>query len=306
MNEYFHLQYRLFNRRLKDVGLNPVVGWILLLLVYAGFSAIFFHKIPSPQYAYIFAPVYFIFNLSNIGRNDFLKICFPRRTYTIIRMIENLLVAFPFAIFLLYRQFYLMPVILTAFALLLAPLSAKIPSIVVIPTPFGKHPYEFASGFRKTFLLFLAVCGLTVIAVTVDNFNLGVFALILNMSVICSFYLQKEDLYYIWQYAMTPSQFLFYKTKVAFIYSLLANSPVILVLSIFYPEYIPVAVICFLLGLMYLTLSVMIKYDTFMETSNISGSIEIAVCLLFPPLLLAMIPYKANQAAKQLKQILKQ
>jgi hypothetical protein len=90
----------MFNRRLTDVGLNPVVGWILLLLVYAGFSAIFFYKIPSPQYAYIFAPVYFIFNLSNIGRNDFLKICFPRRTYMIIRMIENLLVAFPFAIFL--------------------------------------------------------------------------------------------------------------------------------------------------------------------------------------------------------------
>jgi hypothetical protein len=117
-----------------------------------------------------------------------------------IRMIENLLVSLPFIIFFLYRQSYLTPVILTVFALLLAPLSAKIPSIVVIPTPFGKHPYEFASGFRKTLLFFLAGCGLTVIAIAVDNFNLGVLTIILNMFVICSFYLQKEDVYYVWQY----------------------------------------------------------------------------------------------------------
>jgi uncharacterized membrane protein YhaH (DUF805 family) len=42
MNEYFRLQYRMFNRRLKDAGLNPVVGWLLLLLIYAGLSTIFF------------------------------------------------------------------------------------------------------------------------------------------------------------------------------------------------------------------------------------------------------------------------
>jgi hypothetical protein len=143
-------------------------------------------------------------------------------------MIENLAVSFPFAILLLYRQFYTAPAVLTAIALLLAPVSAKIPSAVAIPTPFGKHPYEFASGFRKTLLLFLLGCGLMIIAIAVDNFNLGMFTLILNMSVICSFYLQEENGYYVWQYTMTPAGFLLYKTKTAFVYSLTANSPAIL------------------------------------------------------------------------------
>jgi hypothetical protein len=98
---------------------------------------------------------------------------------------------------------------------------------------------------------------------------------------------------------MTPAQFLFYKIKVAFIYSLLANSPVMLALGIFYPEHIPVMIICFLLGMMYLTLSITIKYDTLAE------QIVLIVCLIFPPLLAVMVPYMSNRATKQLKRILK-
>jgi hypothetical protein len=221
-------------------------------------------------------------------------------------MIENLSVSFPFIIFLLYKQFYLIPVVLTVFALLFASVNTKIPSIIVIPTPFGKYPYEFASGFRKTFLLFFAAYGLTVIAVIVDNFNLGMFTLALNMFVICNFYLQEENVYYVWQYAMTSTQFLFYKTKIAFIYSFLANSPAILILSIFYPENIPVIFVCLIIGLMYLTLSIMIKYDAFPDKLSIPKSFVMIVCLLFPPLLVVMIPYMSNRAARQLTQVLKQ
>jgi hypothetical protein len=221
-------------------------------------------------------------------------------------MIENLLASFPFAIFLIYKQFYLMSIVLTMFALTFATVSAKIPSVIVIPTPFGKHPYEFASGFRKTFLLFPVSYGIMLIAIIVDNFNLGMFTLIFNMFIICGFYLQEENEYYVWQYAMTPVQFLFYKTKIAFIYSLLANSPVILALSIFGPKNIPAVLICFLIGIMYLVLSIMTKYAIFPEKSNGSESIVIAVCLLFPPLLIVMIPYMSNRAIKQLKYILKQ
>jgi hypothetical protein len=295
----------MFNRRLKDAGLNPAAGWLLLLLAYPVFSTAVFYQIPYPQYVYAFVPAFFIFNLSNIERNDFLKICFPFRSCTVIRLIENLTVSFPFAVFLLYRQFYLMPAVLTALALLLAPVSAKVPSTVAVPTPFGKHPYEFASGFRKTFLLFPLSYGLTAIAIAVDNFNLGMFTLILNMAVICSFYLTEENVYYVWQYAASPTRFLLYKTKVALVYSLTANSPAILALCIFNPENIHLVFICFLLGFMYLILSIMIKYDTFMEKSNISGSVVMGLCVMFPPALTAMIPYMSNKAVKQLNRILK-
>jgi hypothetical protein len=132
------------------------------------------------------------------------------------------------------------------------------------------------------------------------------FTLILNMAVICSFYLQEENAYYVWQYAMTPAQFLFYKTRTAFIYSLLTNSPVMLALCIFSPSNILAVIICFLLGFTYLTLLIMIKYNAFPEKPGVPESIVIAVCLIFPPLLAVMIPYMSNRAAKQLNQILKQ
>jgi hypothetical protein len=49
----------------------------------------------------------------------------------------------------------------------------------------------------------------------------------------------------------------------------------------------------------------MVRY-AILEESNISDSVVMIVCILFPPLLAAMIPYKLNQATKQLKYILKQ
>ena len=304
MNEYFHLQYRIFNRRIRDVGLNPVIGWLLLFLVHTGVSMAIFYKIPFPQYFYVCVPIYFIINLSNNARTDFLKICFPRRIDTIVRIIENLLIAFPFVIFLMYKEFYLMSIILTVLAMLLATVRIKTPSIVAIPTPFWKHPYEFASGFRKTFPLFLLSYGLMPIAFVVNNFNLGIATLVLNTIVICSFYLYKDNIHYVWQFAMNPAQFLFYKTKVAIVYSLWTNAPAILALCIFKHELTPVVLVCVLLGLMYLTLSIMIKYDAFPEEPNISGAVVMIVCLMFPPLLTVMIPYMSNQAAKQLKHIL--
>ncbi|MBK7030860.1 MAG: hypothetical protein IPH45_17355 [Bacteroidales bacterium] len=45
-----------------------------------------------------------------------------------------------------------------------------------IPTPFSKHPFEFAVGFRKTFLAWLFAYFLTIMAISVGNFNLGVFS----------------------------------------------------------------------------------------------------------------------------------
>ena len=44
---------------------------------------------------------------------------------------------------------------------------------LTIPTPFSKKPFEFSTGFRRSFFMFPIAYILTFIAIRVDNFNLA-------------------------------------------------------------------------------------------------------------------------------------
>jgi len=141
----------------------------------------------------------------------------------------------------------------------------------VIPTPFAKNPFEFTVGFRNIFYLFALAYGLTIIAVVVDNFNLGVFALILTLVAPCSFYVKPENPYYVWQFSRSPAPFLYYKMKTALIYSLKLSFPVILILSLFYIENIGILFFCFFLGYAFLVLFIFIKVCSFSSRSRHFG-----------------------------------
>ena len=97
INHYIHLQYKMTNRRMKSYGLHPLLAYPLLFIVFVGLSFLLFYpQITWLQYVYLFIPFYFSLNLAEPGRNDFLKICFPDKTYKIVRIVENLIVALPF------------------------------------------------------------------------------------------------------------------------------------------------------------------------------------------------------------------
>jgi len=222
------------NRRMKSYGLHPFIAYSLLFIVFVGFSfLLFYSQIVYLNYLYLLIPFYFSFNLAETGRNDFLKICFKNNTYKIVRIVENLIIALPFILFLLYKHCFLLTFLLMVLMIFSATVNTRTRFSLVIPTPFAKNPFEFTVGFRNTFYLFALTYGLTVIAVVVDNFNLGVFALILTLLVPCSFYMKPENPYFVWQFNLSPAWFLYCKMKTALAYSFRLSFPIMLVLSLF-------------------------------------------------------------------------
>ncbi len=61
--------------------------------------------------------------------------------------------------------------------------------------------------------MFFIAYVLAIIAVKVDNFNLGIFALVLIFLTIFGYYLKPENEYFIWVYNCTPTKFLIEKNK---------------------------------------------------------------------------------------------
>jgi hypothetical protein len=200
MKEYFILQYKMTNRKLKDFGLNPILGYLLILTSFLVLSIYLFHKTEFAQYAYILISLALTAKLSEIGRNDFLKLCFSDKHYKLVRVVENFAASLPFLIFLLYKQTLIGSVILIVVSLLLGLSSFKTSLNFTIPTPFYKKPFEFTVGFRNTFYIFPIAYILTFIAISVDNFNLGIFSLLLIFMVVIGFYPKPENEYFVWSF----------------------------------------------------------------------------------------------------------
>jgi len=290
---------------MKSGGLHPLIAYLLLFIAFIGFSFLLFYPpIVYLKYVYLFIPFYLSLHLAETGRNDFLKICFKDNSYRRIRIVENLLVALPFIAFLLYKHCFLLASLLLALMIFSATVNTRPRFSWVIPTPFAKNPFEFTVGFRNTFYLFALAYGLTVIAVAVDNFNLGAFALILTLFVPCSFYLKPENPYFVWLFNLSPARFLYCKMTTAWLYSLMLSFPVILVLSLFYVENAGILLLCFLWGLTFLTLFILVKYSSFPDEAGVLEGIILLLCLFLPPLLVMMIPYYFNQSVKRLQTLL--
>jgi len=295
-------------RKLSD-GSRPIVGYLLallILLMFIGASVLLLYsKMDFAPYIYILVSLSFTSKLSEIKRNDFLKICFGNKQYKNVRILENLIITLPFVLFLIYKQLFYLTIILVIITVLMALLSSKATYNITIPTPFYKKPFEFTVGFRNTFFMFFVAYGLAIIAVAVDNFNLGVFSLILIFFTILSYYLKPEDEYFVWSYSLTSSKFLIEKVQIALLLSSYLCFPVFILLSIFYFEHIGILLLCVLLGYLNLTALILAKYSAYPDEMDLMQTIIIFICLVFPPMLIIAIPFFANKSVSKLNKFLK-
>ena len=294
-------------RKLSD-GSRPIIGYLLalfILLIFIGLSMLLLYsKLNYTPYLYVFASLFFTSKLSEIRRNDFLRICFGDERYRKIRILENLIVALPFVIFLIYKQHFYLTIIFAAITILIALFSFKATYNITIPTPFFQKPFEFTVGFRNTFFMFFVAYGLSIIAVIVDNFNLGVLALALIILTTLGYYLKPENEYFVWSYSCTPAQFLIAKIRTALLFSFCLYLPVLILLSVFYFDHIGALFACTFLGFLYLITLVLAKYSAYPEEMGIIQGIIFAIGL-FPPMLIVIIPLFANQSVIRLKNFLK-
>ena len=293
------------NRRFKDKGFEPLLAYIILTFGFFGLSIYLFNKTEFAEYIYLLSALTFIGKLSEIRRAEFLKICFGDIELKIIRIAENLICSIPFLAFLLYKQLFVFASLLLILTVILALVNFRTTLNVIIWTPFSKRPFEFTTGFRNTFYLFFVAYVLTFFAVSVNNFNLGVFAMLLVFATTLSYYSKPENEYYVWAYNRNPRRFLFSKIKTAMFYSSLLAFPIALALSFFFYQFIGLLLLFIIAGWAFLTAIIVTKYSSYPDEMNIPQGILLAICLWFPPILIILIPYLFRKSENQLSNLLK-
>ena len=305
MKYYFQLQYKMLNRQIIEFGLPPFFGYLLGSVAFVALSFFLFFKMPSyAAYIYGGLGLSVLTMLSGIERNGFLKSIFTDKFYSQVRLVENALVILPFVIFLLFKNNLWIALVVLVFSSVLAFFNTRQQWNYTIPTPFSKQPFEFVVGFRKTFYVFLGAYFLTYMAISVGNFNLGVFALLVIFFTYLSFYAEPEDPFFVWIFSMTSKQFIFKKIKTALLFSTLLSLPIIISLGIAFPNNIGVLFISQLLGYLYLLTILLAKYAAYPKQMNVPQAVIIGLGLWLPPLLLGIIPYFYRQSIKRLNNIL--
>lgn len=301
IRNYFSLRFTLVKRQLADFGINP---WLGILLIAGGFIAFSFYLFQRTTYApmlYAVAAVVMMMRYSEVNRNSFLRFTFSTSTFYRIRLIENLLTVLPFAILLLFKQAWMPLIVLLIISVVLVLVKTSRLISISFPTPFYKKPFEFIIGFRTWLPVLLLAWFLVIMSVLYQNFNLGIFAMIVVFLVCMAFYNQPEDPYYVWVHKLSAHKFLFDKMGTAVLFSTLLCLPVTLALLYFFPDDIRVLSVFQLAGYCYLITVILAKYSAYPLPMNLPQGILIAVSLPMPPLLLALVPYFYIQSHRRLK-----
>ena len=305
MKFYFTLQYRMMGRRLREFGVAPVIGYVGALAVYALGSYYLFEVTGLAAYIYAFLALFFVGRLSEADRCDFLKSINTTAGLRRIRLAENGAHALPFLAFLLFQQEFLMVAIVLLLSLLLALLNIKSSSSRSIPTPFSKRPFEFSSGFRRTWPVFLLSFFLTYMAIVTPNFGIGILALLLIFFTCATNYLEPEPKYYVWIFARTPRKFLDYKVLTGLYQMTVLCLPIIIALSAFFWEDAVVMVPIMVVFWMYLATLIYAKYSAFPDELSLPQGLLYALSFAFPPILLIAASYFYRRSNANLRKLLK-
>jgi hypothetical protein len=304
MKEYFTLQFKMLNRQLTEWGIEPIIGYSVGIIVFVGLSIRLFERTQYAECLCVFLALSLVVKLSELSRNEFLKLCYPKKEYKKLRIIENLIVATPIIIVLLFQSKIWSTVLLLISICLMTFFDLKSKFNFTLPTPFYKHPFEFTIGFRTNFFLFIIAYFLTAMAILVNNFNLGIFSLILASLICLNYYTNLESKFYVWIFSMTPEEFISYKLKKMIQYSTVLCLPIIISLSVVFYTKIDVILGFQCLGYLFIFTTMLAKYSVFPEKLDIRFGIVFAMTVWLPPLLLLIIPYLYIQSIKKLKAIL--
>lgn len=303
ITSYLKLQYKFLQRKLKEDGLNPLFIYLLATIVFYGFSTLLFDRTEYAKYIYCFFALSIALKLGDKKRNDFLKTTFLNH-YKKLRVIENVLVITPFLLFLLFEQLFWYFLFLLASSILISIFNFNSTFNRTIPTPFSKQPFEFLVGFRKTFFILPIAYYTYYQSFILDDYHPGMVAILLVYAVLISYYSKVENEIFVWNYNVSPQKFLLLKVKTAIFYSSWLTLPITLALILFFPNQTLIILGIFVLGNTYLITSIFKKYSNFPHQNGITEDLLFGLSVLFPPLLLLVIPSFYSQAKKSLKTIL--
>jgi len=302
---YLSLQWRRVRRWLTELGVYPILAYIFAVPLFFALSKLIFLKVEFADWLYFFIAISFVFKLCDGGRGQQLSLIFKKGDFLRVRLIEHFLVALPFIIYLLYETRWLVAGALLIASMLLAFYTNKGAFNRVVPTPFRKMPFEFIIGFRKSFILLFGVILLLAKAIQVDNFYLALFCLGFSFLIYCSYYLDPEKEYFVWIFDMNVNQFLKHKITLGLVSALLLSVPLMIILMIVYPSQWLLIIGVEAVGLLIVISIILAKYSAFPGPLNLPQTILFILSLLFPFILLVVIPLFYVQAKRKLSMVLR-
>lgn len=304
MKEYFLLQFKMTNRKFSDAGINPVFAFFIGIGVFIFLSSYIFQKSEFAPYLVVLTAFSFLLKGAEKRRTEFLINTYGSNKKNIIRGIENLLISIPFILLLLYHNALIEASILLLSSIFLARISFMSSGNSSLPTPFSKEPFEFTVGFRNTFFVYLIAYILTFIGILLNNFNVGIFGMLVIFLVSLSYYTKPENEYYVWIYSSSPRGFLLKKLIIATKNTFFIVLPVFISMLMFYWDELALILLFFMLGFVFLWTIILAKYSTYPSEMNIPEVFLIAVCIYFPPFLIVLIPYFYLRSIKKLTSLL--
>jgi len=301
---YWRIQYRRTNRYWREVGVAPWVGYLVSGGLFLSISAELFSRTGFAPYLYASLAVFTLSLFNDRQRTSFLRQLFLQKSYYQLRLVENTLVSIPFLSVLMFYGDHLVAFVLLALTLLLARIPDIWKSDWVMPTPFGKKPFEFARGFRASWPLFLLIFLLLLQGVVIGNEELALFSVGCVFLVAMGYYQPPEPVFWVWLFRMRPAAFLQHKLRTGLVQaSVLAALPALLVLFAF-PGYWQWLVLVFLAGYLFLALLILGKYAAYPAPISMPQAILFALCIWFPPALLVMLPFFYRKALRAVAPIL--
>lgn len=300
---YFNLQLKMIARQFREYGIQPLPGVIFLFVLFIGISVLMFEKLTFAANVYPLIPIIAVVRLNEPERDLFLRHCFSAQQYRGLRMLENGIIALPFAVFLSIMGELLIASGLIVSSIILSQFALETESNRSLPTPFFKRPFEFLVGFRKTYWLLVTCYGLITAAAfaNIPNIALGLLA---SLFLICfSFYSTQEDPYYVWIFGNTPRRFLWRKATTALLQCSIICLPAALLLCAVFPGSWWIMLWILVAGYLALLTTLFAKYARYPNPRSVEQGILIAFCYWFPPALILLIIVFYTQSLKRLKDL---
>ncbi len=305
MKNYFFLQFTIINRQLKAFGINPVIGQLLIIILFFVLSFLLFNKTEYAEYIYLLFALSFLSKINYSKRISFLKTIFSKHSFYKVRLVENLLISFPFTVVLLYYELYLTSSALLSLSVLLVFFESNNTISLVIPTPFYKTPFEFIIGFRNTFFLFPFSYFILYKAIENNNYNLALASLVFTLLISLNYYSKAEKEYFVWIDNKSSMLFIINKLKVSIIHSSILSIPLLVIILFAYNDYWQTTLFVQFVFYFYLATVVLAKYSAYPNNMSVPQGLILIVAILMPPVLLIIIPYLYIQSVKNLQDLLR-
>jgi len=244
-------------------------------------------------------------SMTDPKKYDFIKSISSKSDYRIIRFAEQLIIFSPFIIgYFIFGWYFLGAILLlTAIVISVSYFNFKLP--YSLPTPYGHRPFEFTRGFRGGVLLIIAAYILVPIGISVDNFNLSLSSITVIGLISGNYFIQPEPRFYIWIHSIEPKRFLIEKTKTILYYGLMTIAPIVITLSVYDASRIGSIVLITLAMIAFIEMCMLAKYIAYPSEINLVAGLAMVGSILFPPLMLVIIPIFYIKAVQRLEQYLR-